>query len=160
MGGHLILTGQYYLCLLPWGGWTPMEDIWYWSVNIICPLEPLCGTFDIDWSISYVLWSISFVPQSISNVPFSLKIIGDIWYWPVILTKFKLSQYSLNLVNATSQCQMSPENGTNGIDQGTCGIDQGLLALTGDIWHWLKGHLALTGQCHLSLPNIIDIKDN
>ena len=36
---------------------------------------------------------------------------------------------SLNMVNATGQCQMSPENhikdGTIGIDQGTIGIDWG-----------------------------------
>ena len=72
---------------------------------------------------------------------------------------YSLSLYSLNLVNATNQCQMSPKNGdkrqcprdiwhwswTFGIDWGQMALTEDKMALTGDKWHWLRGHLAFTG---------------
>ena len=80
-----------------------MKDNWDWSRtfdNDQGTNDIDHGTFDIDQSISNVPWSLSFVLVSISNVPDQCQMSpshyqlspfsGDIWYWLVILTRFKL----------------------------------------------------------------------
>ena len=105
MGGHLILTGHYHLSLPHWGGWTPMGGHLILTVQYHLSHWIFLGTIVIDWSISNVPWSISFVPQSLSNVLGQCRMslshyrlssfLGDIWYWLVILTKFKLYRDNL-----------------------------------------------------------------
>ena len=60
MGGHLRLTGQYHLSLSALGGWTPLRGHLrltgqsHLSLTPLRRLDPYGGTFDIDWSISFV----------------------------------------------------------------------------------------------------------
>ena len=110
MEGHLILTGQYHLSLPP-----------------LRRLDPYGGTFDIDWSIS-------FVPETLRRLdPYggTIDIDWSISFVPETLTR------------------LDPYGGTFEIEQAISYVPATLRRP-----HTYRGHLILTRQSHKSLPHL------